>query len=56
MGLLPCQGTMTREPPGCRHYRWLPFFGGRSSEARTTGARKIGKDWKELHNLRPLRP
>ena len=31
------------------------WFGGRSAEHRKTGARKIGKEWKELYNLRQLR-
>ena len=31
------------------------WFGGRSSEARQSGARKIGNDWKQLYNLRQLR-
>ena len=31
------------------------WFRGRSSEMRRSGARKIGKDWKELYNLRTLR-
>ena len=30
------------------------WFGGKSSEARKSGARRIGKDWKELYNLRQL--
>ena len=31
------------------------WFGGRSSEARKSGARKISKDWDKLYNLRQLR-
>jgi hypothetical protein len=31
------------------------WFGGRSQEARKSGARKIRKDWKDLYNLRQLR-
>ena len=31
------------------------WFGGKSSEARKSGARKIGKDWDKLYNLRQLR-
>jgi len=31
------------------------WFGGSSAEKRTTGARKISKDWPRLHNLRQLR-
>ena len=31
------------------------WFGGKSSEARKTGARKIGNGWKDIYNLRQLR-
>jgi hypothetical protein len=31
------------------------WFGGRSREERKTGARRIGKEWRELYNLRQLR-
>jgi hypothetical protein len=31
------------------------WFGGRSREERKTGARPIGKEWRELYNLRQLR-
>jgi hypothetical protein len=31
------------------------WFGGRSRTDRRTGARSIGKDWKQLYNLRQLR-
>ncbi len=35
-----------------QHRAW---FGGKSSEARKSGARKISKDWDKLYNLRQLR-
>jgi hypothetical protein len=31
------------------------WFGGKSREERKTGARRIGKEWRELYNLRQLR-
>jgi len=31
------------------------WFGGRSRDQRKTGARPIGKEWRELYNLRQLR-
>ena len=31
------------------------WFGGKSQETRKSGARKIGKDWQQLYNLRQLR-
>ena len=31
------------------------WFGGASRENRTTGARRIGKDWRKLYSLRQLR-
>ena len=31
------------------------WFGGASREGRKTGARRISKDWKEIHSLRQLR-
>jgi hypothetical protein len=31
------------------------WFGGSSREERKTGARRIGKEWRELYNLRELR-
>ncbi len=35
-----------------QHRSW---FGGASAERRETGARRIGKDWRKLYNLRQLR-
>lgn len=35
-----------------KHRGW---FGGASAEKRKTGARKIGKEWRKLYNLRQLR-
>ena len=47
--------------PGSREFinSWFEqnrsWFGGRSQAERRSGARKIGKDWKQLYNLRQLR-